>query len=75
MLHFFAINAIVHTYNEANKYHKAMTGHLEPVGEGDSQIWIGRGCAAGSSGSMFGGNFPKKMYSCLGIFMKKGTHF
>ena len=44
---------------------------------GGSQIWIGRGCAAGSSGPipMFRGIFPKKVGSIQGFFRKKGTHF
>ena len=43
---------------------------------GGSQIWIGQGCAAGSSGpiSMFWGKFSQNRYPCLGIFLKKGTH-
>ena len=46
-------------------------GHMT---RGGSQIWIGRGCGAGSEGPipMFRGNFSQKRYPCLGIFPKKG---
>ena len=41
-----------------------------------SQIWIGRGCAAGSSGPipMFRGNFPLKKVPMFRDFSEKGTH-
>ena len=45
---------------------------------GGSQIWIGQGCAVGSSKPilMFRGNFSKnRPLSYFGIFSKKGTHF
>ena len=46
----------------------AVTSHT-----GGSQIWIGPGCAAGSSGPipMFRDYLKKNSYPCLGIFPKK----
>ena len=45
--------------------------YLNPGGGGSPQIWIGWGCAAGSSEPipMFRGNFSQKSYPCLGMVL------